>query len=264
MRKSAVIMPLIALIAGASGYCLRRTELNTVFDSAGFAVWGKPVTLGLIALCVGVLALMTVYSVLTARAYRANEDFAAAFRTKGLIYPGVMVLSGLVWLIAAVLRYVDVRAFGRVQLLDSIFLLLLALGAVSLIVLGVIAGKGSCGREVCYISVLPSLFFCYWLVLLYKENAPNPVLLDYAYRCLAMAASALSFYYLAGYVFKKGGAGKTILSFMMTIFLCAVALADPVTPSVRLILCAALLAAFVNAVVFIGNLTKKDDPAASR
>ena len=50
MRKSAVVIPLLALIAGGLGLLIRRIEINTAFEAAtGFVKRGAPVTAILIA-----------------------------------------------------------------------------------------------------------------------------------------------------------------------------------------------------------------------
>jgi hypothetical protein len=165
------------------------------------------------------------------------------------------VILGLAVIGGSVLYFLDMK--GSIQFLDLVFAVFGIFSGISLIVLARGAYKGRGGSEMCLFSVIPSVFFCIWLIMTYKEHAPDPVILDYAYISLAIAAAALSYYYAAGYVYQKAKPGKTIFSYLLTIYFCLVALADQQPASLSILLAAVVLASLINTGVFIRNLAKK-------
>jgi hypothetical protein len=76
------------------------------------------------------------------------------------------------------------------------------------------------------LSIVPPIFYSYWMILLYRDHASDPVIVNYGYECLAVAAAAMCFYFLAGCLFGKHEPGKTLFCAVMTIFLCGAVSAD--------------------------------------
>jgi hypothetical protein len=260
MRKSAVMMPLAFLLAGVLGLFVRRWELDTVFDSAtGLTARYAPVTLLLIGLSAAALVLSAVLGIVVASRHKAEPEYGRAFKPGSFRYVGASFIFGLGLLAAVVLQYFRRSATGIVTIIDWIFLLLAALTAVSVILLAMGAYTRRRGGRMILFSIIPPLFFCFWLIVLYKDNAKNPVLLDYCYQSLAIAASALSFYFGAGYVFKKPAVGWTVFSNLITVFFCVLVLADNVGLPLRLIFGIVALVAWINANAFIRNLKPKDE-----
>jgi hypothetical protein len=259
MRKSAVAVPISALIAGAFGFIIRSMEVNTAFESAtGFAKRGATSTTILIVLSVLVIVLALLYAVLTGRRLKAENDFSKAFAPKGFLYLGVSFLLALGWIVADVLYFFDKSGAGAVTILDIIWIFLAAVTAFSLIFLARGAYKGRGGTELLLFSIIPSIFFCYWLIILYKDNAANPVLLSYSFQTLAIAAVTLSFYFSAGFVFKKTVTGRALFSFLISIFFCAVVLADHISLPVRMFFGITLVFQLMNSIVFIRNLKRRE------
>ena len=52
-------------------------------------------------------------------------------------------------------------------------------------------------------ALIVDLFMCFWLIASYKTFASDPVVWHYAPRLLAICASVLAFFYLAGYPYGK-------------------------------------------------------------
>lgn len=268
MRKSAVVIPVLALMAGAAGYLIRQKEVSTVFDAAtGFAKRDATVTLVLIAFSAAVIVLAAVCGVMTASKMKAENNYGRAFATKGILYLATSFVLGIAWLIADVLYFFEVYGKGAnldslgrpfIPILDIIFIFLAAVAAISMMFLAHGAYKGQSGGEMLIFSVAPSLFFCFWLILLYKNNASNPVVLRFAYECLAIASAALSYYFSAGFVYTKSATGRTVFSFIVTVFFCVLVLADTAPLSVKIIFALTAVNAFMNAVVFLRNLAIKE------
>ena len=253
MRKSAVAIPVLALVAGAFGFIIRQMEVNTAFESAtGFAKRNAMSTTILIALSGLVIILAVLFALLTVTKFKAENDYSKVFAPKGFLYIGAAFVLALCWLAADVYNFFDKRA--AISIIDIIWIFLAAVTAFSLLFLARGAYKGRGGTEMLLFSVIPSIFFCYWLIILYKDNAANPILLSYCYQCLAIAAAALSFYFSAGFVYKKSVTGRSLVSFLVTIYFCAVVLADNISLPLKMIFAITLVLQFMNTVVFIRNL----------
>ena len=260
MRKSAVIMPLVALLAGVLGMFVRRRELATVFDSAtGLAESYAPSSVLLISLSAVIIMLSVVIAVVVSGRSKAERDYTRAFEPDSFLYVGASFVFGVGWLAAVVLQFIRLRSVGIMTIIDWFFMLLAAIAAVSVIILAIGAYTRRRGSGMIVFSIIPSLFFCYWLIILYKDNATNPVLLDYCYQSLAIAAAALSFYFAAGYAFKKAAVGWTLFSYLITIFFCVVVLADSVGLPIRLMFGIIAVVSALNANAFVRNLKDKDE-----
>jgi hypothetical protein len=258
MRKSAVVIPVSALIAGFFGFLIRQMEVNTMFDVAtGFAKRDSIVSTILIVMSVAVIALSVLAGSMLSRRMKAENIYSRAFEPRGFAYLAVSFILGVMWLAADIWYFIDVFGAGAMSVLNVIFVFLAAVSAISVIFLARGAYKGRDGGEMLLFSVIPPLFFCFWLIVLYKDNAADPVVLRFAYQCLAIAAAALSTYFSAGFVFRKSASGRTVFSFLVTIFFCAVVLADAVSLPVKIIFGVTMVGAFVNAVVFLRNLGGK-------
>jgi hypothetical protein len=191
----------------------------------------------------------------TAPAYAPD---AAPF-TIDLFTLSVLIAGGVMWLAGSVAGLF--AAYGTAasrSYSDMIFALLSALSALSVMRLARGAYVGRVGGVDRFLSVIPPLFFSYWLIRLYMANASNPVILIYGYECLAVAAAAMCFYFLSGCVYGKFEPGKTVFCLIMTVFLCGTVSADAFTLPERLALGASLLIALANISPFIRRLTKKD------
>jgi hypothetical protein len=269
MRKSTVVIPLLALIAGGIGFLVRLAEVNTGFEATtGFAKRDSLMSTLLIILVVAVLVLSAVAGVMTASRRKADNDYGRAFAPKGFIYLATSFVLAFAWLVADVLyffdyygRYmetaVDIGLTAGFPVLETIFVFLAAVSAISLIFLARGAYRGRAGGEMLLFSIIPSVFFCFWLILVYKNNASNPVILSFCYQCLAIAAAALSYYFSAGYVYKKSAVGRTVFSFLATIFFCILVLADTIILPVKIIYGLTAVWAFMNCFVFLRNLKGK-------
>lgn len=259
MRKSAVVLPLLALIAGAAGFLLRFLEVNSEFETTtGFAVRDGQTGFILIVLSAAVAVLAAAGGFLFSSRKKADNEYGRAFSPKSFVYIGASMLLGFVWLAANVLYFLSLRNNNAVTIIDLIFIFLAALSAFSVIFLARGAYKGQGGTEMLLFSVIPSIFFCFWLIVLYKNNAANPVLLSYCYQALAIAAAALSCYFSAGFVFGKAVTGRMLFSFLLTIYFCAVVLADNIGLPLKIFFAVTMVIQFMNTVVFIRNLKPRE------
>ena len=258
MRKSAIIMPLLALIAGAAGFSLRLREIADVFGGnlAGLAERGAPITLALIALSAAVLLMCLIFALVASSKRKSSGEFEEAFGTDTIAYPIIFSALGIVWLGATVKYLINASASGAFPLMDLYFVVLSALAAVSVIFFAVEVFQDPRCKSKFPLSVVPSLFMCFWLILMYRDNAANPVLLSYAYQCLAIITSALGFYFTSGFVFSKAAPGKTIFFYLASVFFCFVTLADDIPVGIKIIFAAIICLNLVHSSMLIRNLRR--------
>ncbi|MDR1589540.1 MAG: hypothetical protein LBS51_05045 [Oscillospiraceae bacterium] len=285
MRKISIVITAFSLLAAVLGFMLRDAVLTAAFDPiSGLAIPGERTTTLLIALTVAVAAAACVVGALVSAGYekpRAAARYAEGGADGGAtdcLSPGTagmtaenaapatispftlvaLVAGGVVWLAGAAASLVaSYPAAVAGSYSNMIFSALSALSALSVIYLARGAYVGRSGGFDRFLSVIPPLFFSYWLILLYMANASNPVVLMYGYECLAVASAAMCFYFLSGCLYGKAEPGKTVFCMIMTVFLCGAISADGFTLPERLMIGSALLIALANIAPFIRGLVQK-------
>ena len=239
MRISSIFVPFFALIAGMCGFILRWMELLHAFDwRTGLPERGAPQTIGLIALSCVVMLVAFLFSLRIASKHKSPNGFENAFGSDSLSYPMIFTLIGLVWLGATVKRFFELRAVGAIPQIELIFLVGSVLAAISVTLFAIEMYQDPRRKLIFALSIVPTLFMCFWLIYLYKQNASNPILLRYCYQCLAIIASALGFYFTSGFVYFKPSPGKSVFTYLVAIYFCFVSLADGLEISIRLIFAA--------------------------
>ena len=258
MRLSSVFMPFFALIAGAVGFYLRLMELMNVFDiHTGLPARGSGITIALIAMSALFLLLVLVFCIRAADKHTSPPGFENAFGTDPLTYPFAFSVIGLVWLGATIKQFIDVNAAGALLPSELCFLILSALAAISVAFFAIEMYQDPRRKMTFALSIVPTLFMCFWLVLIYKQNAANPVLLSYCYQCLAVIATALGFYFTSGFVYSKPAPGKTVFFYLAAIYFGFVTLADGHGLTIRLIFAAIIAMNVTYSSMLIRNLRKK-------
>jgi len=252
-------MPFFALLAGAAGLYLRLIELCNVFDMrTGLAeVWANE-TIVLIAFSAVFLILALAFSIRASAKYKSPPGFEHAFGTDPLTYPFAFSLIGLIWFGATVKHFHDLNIMGAVPTGEMIFSALSALAAISVTFFAIEMYQDPRRKMTYMLSLTPTLFMCFWLILMYKQNATNPVLLSYCYQCLAIILATLSFYLTSGFVYDKPAPGKTILVYFLTIYFCFVTLADNHTLTIRLIFAAIIAVNAIYLSMILRNLRPKE------
>ena len=257
MRKTAGVLPFAALVLGAGGFFLRRVELKTAFEPSGFAIPGATVTVALVALTAAALIFAAITGLAVRARYQSAPLYERAYRSGGAaLLAGC--LAGLAFLIGTALYLYEAVSGGSAGIFDLVFAALAAISGFSLILLARAAFTGRFGGGLSYLSVFPALFFCLWLIAIYRENAPNPVILSYAYQITAACACAFVYYISAGCAFGKAYAGKMAFGHLAAVFFCAVALADPLPLWTKLFFGASLVFSLATGVSFFKNLSPKD------
>jgi hypothetical protein len=142
------------------------------------------------------------------------------------------VVGGLLMLIAS-LR-------GSIGMLYFFLSLLAVFAGLCMAALSLSATAGVASRCLC--CTVPVLFFCFWLIVAYKENASNPVVWSFCMQLLAIAANTLGWFYLAGLAYGKPKSAALYFFCQLAPFLSILALADAGSLGAKLaLLCSSLL-----------------------
>jgi hypothetical protein len=258
MRISAFFILFFAFVTSVGGFYLRVSELLNVFDPfTGLPERGATTSLGLIILSVVFLLIILIFTIFVAVRHQSPKGFENAFGTDPLFYPIMFVIIGIVWLVGTYMFFADLRTAGALHIIDVCFAVLSAISAVCITFFAIEMFQDSRRKTPYTLSIVPTVFMCFWLILLYRQNASNPILLSYVYQCLAIVSAALSFYFTSGFLYDKPAPGKAVFTYFATIYFCTVTLADSHPLSIRLIFCSIIAANTIHAAMLISNLQRK-------
>ncbi|MCL2152549.1 MAG: hypothetical protein FWH57_06270 [Oscillospiraceae bacterium] len=260
MRLSSVFMPFFTFVAGAAGFYIRLMELVNAFDEeTGLPRRGADITNALIAVSIVFLLFILIFSIRVAVKHKSENGFENAFGTYPVAIPIVFTLIGAIWIGATVMYYMNLNVTGPIPATELVFLILSAFSAISVAFFAVEMFQDPQRKTKFTLSVVPSLFVCYWLIIIYRQNAANPVLLSYCYQCLAVIASALGFYYTSGFVYGKLAPGKAVFCYFSAVYFSFVTLADKHALSIKIIFAALIAVNTIHASRLIKNLRWKED-----
>ena len=259
MRISAFFMPFFAIIAGAAGFYLRLTELLSVFDARGLPERGAGITFVLAGLSVAYLLVVFVFALRAGIKFTAPQGFNKAFGVETPSYPTVFFFIGILWFGGTIKHFLDLNAGGDIPLSELCFSVLSALSAISVSLFAFETYQDRRLRSRLALCAVPTLFMCFWLMLFYRQNASNPILLSYCYQCLAIISSALGFYFTSGFVYNRPTPGKAIFAYYAAIFFCLVTLADEHDLSVRIIFIAIITINVIHSSMLLKNMHRRAD-----
>jgi len=211
----------------------------------------------LIGLSIIFVVVIIVFAIVASARHKALPGFESAFGTDPLLYPLIFILIGIVWVVGTYMYFSDLISQGVLSAIDISFIIFSALSAISVTFFAVEMYQDSRRKAPFALSIVPTLFMCFWLILLYRQNASNPVLLSYIYQCIAIVATALSFYFTSGFLYGKPAPGKAIVTYYCAIFFCAVALADGHHISTTLIYLSLIAINLVYSSMLLRNLQKR-------
>lgn len=258
MKVSAVLVPVLAILTGLAGFLLRRHELAYVFDSVtGLPARGALTTTVLIALTVANLVVIIAFAVYISVRRKSQKGFENTFGTDPMFYPILFILIGILWLVGTYLFFESIRSAGEFSLTDISFAVLSALAAICVAFFAIGMYQDSRRKASYALNLVPTVFLCFWLLVIYVQNATNPILLGYVYQCLAIVAAALAFYFTSGFTYNKPTPGRAVASYYASVFFCAITLADDIHIGQKLIFCAIIAASLVHLSVMLRYLEPK-------
>jgi len=258
MKVFAVLVPIYAILAGIGGFLLRSRELANVFDPVtGLPGRGALTTAALIVFTILNLLAIIAFSAYVRVKRKSPNGFVNTFGADPIFYPILFVIIGIVWLVGTYMLFSSFRTAGELVLPNIIFLSLSALAAICVVVFAIQIFQDSRRKSSYALSLVPTIFLCFWLIFLYVQNATNPVLLSFVYQCLAIAAAALAFYFTSGFLYNKSAPGRAVASYYASIYFSAITLADNIHIGERLIFVAIIAASLVHLSVMLRHLERK-------
>ena len=258
MRFFSFLLPFLSLGAGISGYYIRSIELATVFDPVtGLAQRDAFISMVLIGVSCFVFLVTIIFSIRASIRYTVAADYDNAFGTDSFTYPAIYTAIGTVWLVATLVYFFGYYVMGDDDLIIRIFSISSASAAIFLIIFSLEVYKNPRRKFLSFLSVIPTLFMCLWLILVYRDNASNPVLFSYAYKILAIVFAAMGCYFSSSFAIGKPVIGKAIVSYVGAIYFCVLTLADDYPMSMKFILSAIAFMSIFNLASLLWNLQKK-------
>lgn len=223
MKSQAYKITGFAAVMGALGFMLRWLQGMQIYDDAGLAERGAAISVLLVVVMAATIAALAVWTVLLRRYEPARDHRAVAGKgfvsvVVGCAAGGLLAISGTILLITA-----GNNAMPGMSRALAVFELL---GGVSAVLLTANASKPGQVKTRRAASVMLTLFGCMFMVTVYRENAANPVLWEFAPEILALCTATLALYYVAGYQFGQPKPLCGIFFCQTGVFLCVLCVID--------------------------------------
>ena len=249
MKKTGLVYFLVLLLLSAAAMLERSLELSSVLDVGGLAVF-RPAT----AVVIGLSLLTAVFCVLYVHRFveaRTGAVFTAEYRSFGVSGIALGVVSLLVQLYAAWLMFRSWKTGGDV--LDLILAVLGGLAGAGWLCMRIEEWKGKEGFGPRFAAgSIVTLFYCFWLIAYYRDEAPEPSVVLTAYAFIALCCCAVAAYCVTG-----GSVGRlrprraaALCGVAMYLSLVALVRLEPV--GYRLFWLAGAVQFAVNAMMFLG------------
>ena len=202
MRKTAISMCSYVLCMSAFGGFFRWIQNMSAFEpETGLmihgSIWSK---LTLVVLLVAVAGIFFLARRLWYKDYYPAQTFEALFAgdeywnaKMAKIFSGLMLIGAVVLILLA-----------QYHVYHSILRTLALLGALTawaFMKLVRLPYDGKSPNMVSALASVPVLLYCYWLLVSYRTNAAVPSVWRYGLEILAICASIMAMFYVAGYGF---------------------------------------------------------------
>ncbi len=199
MQKQAIQLTGFAGVAGALGFLLRWMQNLQIYDPVTGLANGVA---GINFLLLAVLALTAAglaFWLWRMRGYELPQG-ASALVGRSPLHTICGSLGGLVLLVSgmAMLFLSGRYLFPTFRIILGLLAMAAGISAIGLFVQG---GRKGWEKTRQFFSVMLTVFGCFWLVVIYKENAADPVIWRFAPEVLAVCAAMVAFYYITGYHF---------------------------------------------------------------
>ena len=225
MRNKSLKLCGFTVIMGIFGAFLRWLQIQNIFEAdTGLAIAHSPLSYAVVlfALLFAVLLYLWIRHLKTV-------DFPAKYpEVYSKSFPFVTITAALIGSVMAIggalTIFRAVKTSGTVfDLVLGLFTLICAAGITTLIISAGKPAKKNSG----YGSAISIVFYlCFWLIAAYKFSAADPVIWHFAPRLLAISATLLAFYFIAGFVFNKPRPLASLYFGLLGTFLCIITLAD--------------------------------------
>ena len=204
MRKRALSICCTVCVLGAFGTFCRWLQNMTAFEAdTGLYVtgniWGNALAAVILA---AALILGIMISSMKRHGLNSAPDFEDALGSNTAFHKPIGIFISLL-MVAGAMALVFTADDGIFPLLLRILALLGLLTALGFLIMASCARTPTDPAISCFGSVLPIMLGCFWLIVSYREDASTPVVWSYAPEILALAASLMAFYHVAGFAFGR-------------------------------------------------------------
>ncbi len=256
MRRMNIIAPLTALLAGITGMLLKRKELAEVYDAVtGLPDKGSALPNFIALLSAAVFAFALIFALMSAAVFSAEKQYEKAFSPLNVGFTLISMLAGILMICDAVPLYFE-NLYSHSRIVTIIFSVFAAFTGLSVFLLTRISFTRKGKESVALWSLIPALFFCFWMVLVYRENSQSPVIIRFCYICLALVSSTLAFYYSAGYAYSRTKIRMTIITHLMAVYFLPIAVINTAELYERIFLILTGVVIFLQTVRFLSNLKR--------
>lgn len=215
-----------ALGSGIIGFFLRFWMLDAGFSAdSGLPIANAPSTLALI----GFSVVMAVVFVLLSRHGKLSfpGGYDQAFNGTGsTLYMTVMVAAAFLLGASGAITLYTSFSQGLESLITPILGLLNLVSAGCFFQIAVNNYRNQGKGKYSVALLMPAYTCCLWLIQAYQSHSTDPIVLDFVFYFLAIIATVLATYTMAGFAFEKAKVFRTSLFALLGIYFTLVSLAD--------------------------------------
>ena len=227
MRSTAYKLTSFTVVASALGFLLRWLQtLRIIDEETGLATRGMGISF-LVTLVIAIVAAAMAF--LSWQLKRMDAPLAPeiAFKNAAWIENAAAWAVAALFFVSAVAQLLTLDSWGETQLgIRRVFALATFAAAAGMAILTLYAQKPEKGGFCRVGSVLLIAFGALWLIAVYKAAASNPVIWSFAIEVLAVCASLMSFYYIAGWFFGEPNPKRAVFCCHFGAFLSIMAAGD--------------------------------------
>lgn len=213
------IFAIFAALAGAVGGYLRISE-QAAYEPSGLAIPGDPYRLAVIIISGVVLLAAIVISV--GLVSSARRDSALVFirpeRPVSLVYfasLGAFSLGALFEILGCIGDYSATRLISGI---------LLFFAAVGMIMTAFLMARADFSSDYSMFVLIPTFWAAYYLILHFRAETQNPVMISYIFEISALVFLVLTFFFQAGILFRRRYQRRCFFSAVMCLYLCILCL----------------------------------------
>ncbi len=224
MKKFSVFFTLLTIALGAAGAVLHKFQMLTAIETQT----GLPVVNAPISIFTAAFSLLAVVLFILLSQLLKHKDVEPVYDEA--LDPGNIIPTIISFLMIGVAGFGAYKCYtmGIGVRCTEIAVWILAgmamLAGIAFFVMSLFSFLRRSGAETMLCSVVIILFVCYWLVLAYKENSADPVMIKFIYEFLGLCAAALATYYMAGYAFGSSRPRTTVAVSAIAVYFCAMSI----------------------------------------
>jgi uncharacterized membrane protein len=227
----------------------------TAFEpETGLAIPGSFTSLVLILLCILTVCGLFIMT-RGLRRYKAYPEFPSILRGRSVLSLLLSSIAGVLMLVGAFLIFFSAGS-DAFPALERILAILVLGTSLSLPAFVLKTGRKADSLTRFY-ALMPVITGCFWLIVSYKDSAPDPVIWAYAIEILAISFSVLGFFFVAGFPYGISKPLHAIFFCSTAVFFCIATLVDNHSFAENLIFAAFAIMQFIYSITINRNLKTK-------